>query len=101
MAFADKAFYNVESTANLWDINIPDSDDALRLRWKDEVLHLSILRKATKADSVTNEPLSKATFEDILKSVLNLSGYYETATVHAIRRSLGKKTNNKYFQVYM
>ena len=34
---------------------------------------------------VTNQPLPKAIFESILKSVLNLSGYFGPATIHAIR----------------
>lgn len=95
MALADKAFYGIESATDLWDMTIPDGDDAVRLRWKDEVLQLPILRKATKTDGVTNQPLPKTMFESILKSVLNLSGYFGTATIHAIRRSLGKKVDGK------
>lgn len=101
MALADKALYGIESAADLWDMNIPDGDDALRLRWKDEALQLPILRNATKADGVTNEPLPQATFERILKSVLKLSGYFGTATIHAIRRSLGKKLDGKWPRAQM
>jgi histone H3/H4 len=39
---------------------------------------------------VTEEPLPKNTFDRIIKSVLNLSGYFGNATIHAIRRYLGK-----------
>ena len=42
---------------------------------------------------VSEEPLSKKTFDRIIKSVLILSGYFGNATVHAIRRYLGKKVN--------
>ncbi|KAL6713000.1 hypothetical protein ACLMJK_009396 [Lecanora helva] len=80
-------------------MSIPDGDDALPLRWKDEVLELPIVRNAIKAYGVTNAPLPKATFERILKSVLNLSGYFGTATVHAIRRALGKKLDGNYTEV--
>ena len=45
---------------------------------------------------VTEEPLPKRTFDRILKSVFNLSGYFGSATVHAIRRYLGKKVNGKW-----
>ena len=44
---------------------------------------------------VTEEPLPKRTFDRILKSVLNLSGYFGNATVYTIRRYLGKKINSK------
>lgn len=96
MALADKAFYRIELAADLWEMTIPHGDDVVRLRWKDEVLQLPILRKATKTDGVTNQPLPKKKFESILKSVLNLSGYFGTATIHAIRRSLGKKVDGKF-----
>ena len=96
MALADKALYGIESAANLWDMNIPDGEDALRLRWNDEALQRPILRNATKAHGVTDEPLPKATFERNLKSVLNRSEYFGTATIHAIRRSLGKKLDGKW-----
>lgn len=95
MALADGALYGIGSFEDLWDMSIPDGDDALALRWKDEVLQLPIVRNAVKAYGVTNAPLPKATFERILKSVLNLSGYFGTATVHAIRRALGKKLDGK------
>ena len=91
MALADGALYGITSVEDLWDMSIPEYDNALPLHWKDEALETPIVRNATKANGVTNIPLPKATFEAILKSVLNLSGYFGTATVHAIRRALGKK----------
>lgn len=54
MTLANKAFYGIESATDLWNMIIPDGDDAVRLRWKDEVLQLSILRKVIKTDGVTN-----------------------------------------------
>ena len=95
IALADGALYGIGSTEDLWDRDILDGDDALPLRWKDEVLELPIVRNAIKAHGVTNTPLPKLTFERILKSVLNLSGYFGTATIHAIRRALGKKVDGK------
>ena len=73
----------------------PDGDDALPLRWKDNILQMPIVRNATMADGVIDTLLPKATFESILKSVLKTSGYFGTTTVHAIRRSLGKKLDGK------
>lgn len=95
MALVDSALYGIESFEDLCRMSIPSGDDALPLRWKDEILQVPIVRNATKAGGVTNTPLPKATFEKILKSVLNLSGYYGNTTVHAIRRSLGKKLDGK------
>ena len=76
-------------------MRIPDSNNALHLRWKDELLQTPIIRNATKQHSVTYELLPKATFETILKSILKLSGYFGTPTIHAIHRVLGKKLDGK------
>ena len=96
MALADEALYGIQSAADLWDMNIPEGDTVLRLRWKDEVLQLPILRNATKFHGLSDRPLAQSSFEGILKPVLSLSGYHGTATVHAIRRALGKKVNGKW-----
>ena len=42
---------------------------------------------------VLEEPLPRATFDRIFKAVLQQSGYFGKATVHAIRRYLAKKVN--------
>ena len=44
---------------------------------------------------VTEEPLPKTTFDRVIKSVLNLSGYFSGVTVYAIRRYFGKKIDSK------
>ncbi len=59
---------------------------------------LPILRNATMHHGITDEPLPKRTFDRILKSVLNLSGYFGNATVHAVRRCLGKKVNGQWYR---
>ena len=95
MALADRALYSIESFKELWDMRIPNSNKALHLRWKDELLQMPIIRNAIKQHGVTDAPLPKATFETILKSVLKLSGYFGTPTIHAIRRALGKKLDGE------
>lgn len=96
LAIADHAIWGVNTLDDLWQLQIPDGDNELPLRWNDSVMHLPILRKATMRDGVTNEPLLKGSFERIVKSVLNLSGFFEDATVHAIRRFVGKKINGTF-----
>ena len=95
IAFADNALYGLKSPADLWEMEIPAGDDALPLQWNKEALHLPILCNATKNHGVTEEALPKTTFEKVLRSVLNMSGYFGTATIHAIRRALGKKVDGE------
>ena len=95
MAIADKAFFGITSMDDLDDQQIPEGENELILRWNDSALNLPIVRNATMGRGVTNEPLPKAAFERIFKKVLEQSGYFGYATVHAIRRYLGKKVDGK------
>ena len=95
LAIADHAIWGVNTLDDLWQLRIPDGEDELLLRWNDSVMDLPILRNATMRDGVTNEPLLKRTFDRIVKDVLNHSGFFGHATVHAIRRFVGKKINGK------
>jgi hypothetical protein len=96
LAFADKAFYKIDSPEKFWQLQIPEGEEALILRWKDSVKGLPILRNATLEKGVSEEPLPKATFERIVRSVMRISGYFGFVTVHAIRRYVGKKLNGKF-----
>ena len=95
LAFADKAFYDVDSPEKFWQLQIPKGEEALILRWDDAVQNLPILRNATLQDGVSEAPLPRHTFERIVRSVMRMSGYFGHATVHAIRRYLGKKLNGE------
>ncbi|KAL9118138.1 MAG: hypothetical protein Q9187_005320, partial [Circinaria calcarea] len=99
LPFADKAFWGISSPEELWQLQIPPNEDELTLRWTDSAKHLPILRNATMIYGVSEEPLPKRTFDRIIKSVLNLSGYFGNATIHAIRRFIGKKINERYTEV--
>jgi hypothetical protein len=59
------------------------------------VKHLLILHNATLEKGVFEKPLLKATFERIIRSVMQISGYFGSATVYAIRRYVGKKLNGR------
>ncbi|MCJ1444888.1 MAG: hypothetical protein MMC23_005391 [Stictis urceolatum] len=99
MAMADKAIYGIDAPEDLWQQQIPPGENELVLLWRDEKLGLPIVRSATKAEGVSEQPLSKATFTKIIKDVCRLSGYYVDLTVHAIRRSLGQMVDG-YFQSF-
>ena len=95
LALADKAFWGIESAKDFWQLQIHPDDDEMILRWTDSAKGLPVLRNATMHQGVSQDPLSKKTFDRIVKSVLNSSGYFGHATVHAIRRYLSKKVNGQ------
>jgi hypothetical protein len=95
MAIADKALWGYDSLDDLQRQKIPPGDDVLPLRWDEAALDRPVLRKCTKADGVTEERMPKAAFVDIYKTSLRNSGYPTTASIHAIRRHLGKKVDGE------
>ncbi|KAI9764073.1 MAG: hypothetical protein M1840_008877 [Geoglossum simile] len=96
LTFANKAFYDIDSPEKFWQLQIPKGEGALILRWNNAVQNLPILRNATLQDGVSETPLPRLIFECIVRSVMRMSGYFGHATVHAIRRYLGKKLNERY-----
>jgi Protein of unknown function (DUF3435) len=95
LAFAEKAFYEIDLPEKFWQLQIPEGEKALILQWEDAVKNLPILRNATLQKGVSEDPLPRATFERIVWSVMRMSGYFGYATVHAIRRYVGKKLNGE------
>ena len=96
LAFADKAFYKIDSPEKFWQLQIPEGEESLPLRWTDSVKNLPILRNATLENGVSKEPLPKATFERIVRSVMRMSGYFGFSMIHAIRHYVGRKLNGKF-----
>ena len=93
LALADRAFWGIKSPEELWQLEILPGENELILQWKDSAKDLPILRNATMQHGISVKPLPKRTFDRIIKSVMNLSGFFGSATVHAIRRYLGEKVN--------
>lgn len=99
MAFADKALFGFDTLADLLEQQIPAGQDELVLRWKDEALEKPILRKCTKAGGVTDDPMPRSAFSQIFQSTLRNAGYLCAASVHSIRRGIGKKVDKLYTEV--
>jgi len=99
MAFADKALFGYTTLADLRQQRIPAGQDELILRWEEEALDKPILRKCTSAGDVTNEPMPRSVFSQIFQSRLRNAGYFCAASVHSIRRGIGKKVDQHYTEV--
>ena len=95
MAIADNALYGLKSLDDVQGMEIPPGENELNLRYNDKALDRPILRKCTKADGVTDEPLTKEAFLNIHRSTLRNAGYVCGASIHTIRRGLGKKVDGK------
>lgn len=83
LAFADGALFGFDSLDGLWQQEIPTGETEVDLRWNDSALETKIVR------------MSKSKFLRIFKSTLANAGYPCAASVHQIRRCLGKKVDGK------
>jgi hypothetical protein len=85
LAFDDTALFGFSCLDDLWQQEIPDGDNELTLRWNDSVLEIKIVR------------MSMSTFYRILRSTLNNADYVGVpASIHQIRRCLGKEVDGKH-----
>jgi hypothetical protein len=96
MAVADGALSGYQSLENIRKQEFPAGKDEVILRFHDLALGWLILRKCTKANGVTEDPMPKSSFTDIFKSILTNTGYFYGVSIHAIRRQLGKGVNSKF-----
>ncbi|KAK5080233.1 hypothetical protein LTR05_008746 [Lithohypha guttulata] len=99
MVFADKALFGFDTLADLQEQQIPDGQDELILRWRESALHKPILRKCTQAGGLRDEPMPKAAFSQIFHGALLNAGYFCQASIHSIRRQLGKQVDELYTEV--
>ena len=99
MAIADGALFGYETLDDVRRQEIPAGENELILRVKESALSQPILRKSTKANGATEEPMPKSAFTDILSSTLRNAGYFCATSIHAIRRQLGKKVDERYTEV--
>ena len=99
MAMADGALFGYNTLADLQEQEIPAGDTETVLRFKESMLDKPILRKCTKAGGVSDEPMPRSAFTDILRNTFRNAGYLCTTSIHAIRRQLGKKVDEIYTEV--
>lgn len=99
MAFADKALFGFDTLAELQQQRIPKGKNEVVLRWQKSALNKPILRKCTKTGGVTDDPMPRSAFSQIFQSTLLNAGYFCQASVHSIRRQLGKKVDELYTEV--
>lgn len=94
LAFLDHALFGYNTPEELFEQRIPDGEDELPLRWRDEALERCIVRNIS-GNMVTEDPLTKESFSPLFCQIANNAGYFETPTIHAMRRSLGKQINSR------
>lgn len=93
------ALFGFDTLADLQTQEIPAGDNQVVLRWRESALDKPILRKYTKAGGLSEEPMPEKAFREIFQSTLRNAGYHCSASVHSIRRQLGKQVDELYTEV--
>ncbi|KAL2009605.1 hypothetical protein VTN00DRAFT_5412 [Thermoascus crustaceus] len=98
LAFADNVLFGFNSPEDLDKQEIPEGENELPLRWKDDAKKRCILRNVTDVtvDGVTEDALTENRFNYFLHAILRNAGYYKGASVHTIHHALRKKVNSRY-----
>ncbi|KAL4869119.1 hypothetical protein BDV12DRAFT_208701 [Aspergillus spectabilis] len=99
MALSDNALFGFSSSEEIFEQRIPEGQDELVLRWKEEARSRCVIRNVT-ATEVTEDALTQDKYEKDFRILMNAVGYYITATIHAIRRALGAAVQRKYSPVH-
>jgi hypothetical protein len=95
MAIADNALFGIESLEDLQAFEIPTGEEGLILSFKESALERPILRQCTKEKGTTEKKMSEDAFLRIFRAVKQKEGYFDGASIHAVRRGLGKKIDGK------
>ena len=95
MAFADGAVYGYDSLDDFWEQQIPPDENQVQLRWKDSALEQPILRQVSQTKGVLNKPWKEHAFKPIYRALLDKCGYICEASIHMIRRYLGKQIGGR------
>jgi Protein of unknown function (DUF3435) len=75
------------------------AENEVPLQFNRSALNQPILRKYSKAKGDTDEPMPRSTFINIFGNSLKNTGYLCATSIHAIRRQLGKKVDERYTEV--
>ncbi|PYH76412.1 hypothetical protein BO82DRAFT_321834 [Aspergillus uvarum CBS 121591] len=95
LALADNALFGFSTPEEFFEQRIPEGQNELVLRWNDEARDRCIIRAAT-AEGVSEDPLTKESYQADFRRIMAAACYYITATVHAMRRALGAAVEEKY-----
>ena len=95
LAFADKALFGFDYLDDFWRQVIPPVENDVILRWKDEAMHRPIFCNATKSRGVSGGEWLLHSFRSIYRLLLDTAGYTCAASIHTIRRYLGKRIDGK------
>ena len=90
LALVDGALFHFKSAKDVFEQRIPEGENEMVLRWEDEALERCVVRSVT-GEGVSEDPLTQWKYQADLSKILRWAGYSITATVHAMRRFLGKK----------
>lgn len=99
LAIADGVLQGIDTIDDLWAQRLTSEDGTTHLPFHDWAQNKYVLRKCTVGGGMTEDKMPRAAFQTIFRRALRSAGYPNEASVHAIRRQLGKKIDQNYSEV--
>ncbi|KAF6819896.1 hypothetical protein CPLU01_12908 [Colletotrichum plurivorum] len=97
LAFADKAMFGFDDLDSLYELQIPEADNEIILRWNEHALDLPIVRGILRDGTITDKQPTENSLRQSFDKALKLAGYVGVSpSVHQIRRHLGKQVDASY-----
>lgn len=97
IALHDGALFGIKLIEDLATYDLRDGQyTEIPLCWEDTALDQPVFRNVT-AEGPQEAVLNKQRFCTFLRNILTMAGYSKRATIHDIRRSLGKKIKCKLY----
>ena len=84
LAFADNAFRDYATPAQLWRQQVPPNRKSWRLFWKEDLLDVHVFR----SNSSSRQPLLQQRWNSLWYSLLVQAGYPNNITIHRIRQEV-------------
>ena len=100
LAIADKALVGIDTFEDLFDQQTGEGEDFKMLLVRDDAMELPILCSCTEACRVTRAKWPRSSFLQIFKQTLVNAGYFSSASIHQIRRNLGKKLDGGHLFLF-
>jgi hypothetical protein len=97
MAIADNALFYIKSFDDLQVLEISVDKDELIFSFEESALNRPILRTYIKEKGITENIMFKSAFLRIFRAMMQKKDYFCESSIHAVRRGLRKKINDKSF----
>jgi hypothetical protein len=98
--FKNDVFDEINSSIQLWRQRVSENDVVFELRMKRSKFWLSMLKIITRIDELSDRMLNDSTFRYYFQRIVFNAEYYDTLTIHVLRRIFANVVDNEIFHLF-